>query len=222
MAKFIRNFLSCGKKIAAAALWGSLFLALSQTPALAKAPASQNTPSRIVPLQSQSPFWDGLSFGMTVFSEKPHAFMKLLYDTQSGLGITMEQVLRGVFVGGVHVRATSWRTKDATPGNRLMPISIIARAEVQPPLDFLLGEAGGKLIRPFLYAGPGYLMFTSLSDIKTPQNRSTGSLGAGIKFVFDDRLAFRFAAESTASLSSKDIQTGVFLFEVQFGDLARP
>jgi hypothetical protein len=220
MAKIIRNFLSRGERLAAFTLWSLLVLA--QPPALALAPPSQNIPSRIIPLQSQSPFWDGLSIGMTVFTEKPHALMKYLYDTQSGFGITMEQVLRGVFVGGVHVRGTSWRTKDLTPGNRLMPISILARAEIQPPLDFLLGESSGSLVRPFLYAGPGYLMFTSLSDVQTPQNKSTGSIGAGIKFVFDDRLAFRFAAESTASLSSKDIQTGVFLFEVQFGDLARP
>lgn len=196
--------------------------AASQLHSTSTKSASSTLESRIIPLQSQAPFWDGLSIGMFVFANNLRSETGRKYDSLAGAGMSMEQVLRSIFVGRLSARGASWNTKPPASESQLFPLSITTHVEIQPQLDHFFGEEIGNSFRPFVYGGPGYVIFSSLENLEKPKSVSIASGGIGIKFVSDDRMAFRFALEATKSMGSTKHSTGAIIFEVQFGDLARP
>lgn len=197
-------------------------------------------PSRIEPIESQRKFFTTTWLGFGLYDDHPIMSSYSRYRSDKiGAVFTFDQLVNESWSGGIWIHWAQWRgdvgkMQEAEaeqelghlnvkgPASVISPLTIISNVSYHAPLA-KISPSVGRIVRPFLGAGFGWLQFLQERNLKATKSKQESSepvfsMDFGIDLIVSESIGLRFMLERWRGINTYNFVGNRVTLQLLMGD----
>lgn len=181
--------------------------------------------SQIVTRAERQPLFPESTYALGVFTETlRHRAAERFRPQPPGLGIALDQHLRGFLSGGLQARILGLERREQDGNDNVVSLALVSRIEAAPRFGALAGLPRLDVVRPFVRAGLGFLWFGIVGSrlLEHPpdlRNEESLTVGGGLRIHVTPSLGIQGSWEYLRGTRTYNFVAHVWQLEMVVGDL---